>query len=320
MISSRRLACLSLLLTLLVAMPRGGALAQQPGDAAALVERLSQLIGRASLPLTPGVAFDLMFEGEVGPIEPGAEVLFGGQRVGMVSEATPSYDTATGALTVPVTIEIQPGRIAVDGRRAQTAEEVHDAVATLVRRGLRASSERAGLISDQRMIKLALLPDAPATALPAAGVNPAIPTVPGKDGAVEQGIERFVARLEAIPVEQLADEAQKVVAALGSVIGSPEFRAMTNDLMGLPRRLEAKLDPALEGITRAAAAAGGTAEDARRALAQLDGRVGARAPIWGDLQSLMRELNGTARSLRLLLEYLERHPDAIIRGKPGAAP
>ena len=34
-----------------------------------------------------------------------------------------------------------------------------------------------------------------------------------------------------------------------------------------------------------------------------------------ELQNSMRELAETARSLRILADYLERHPEALLRGK-----
>ena len=36
-----------------------------------------------------------------------------------------------------------------------------------------------------------------------------------------------------------------------------------------------------------------------------------------ELRKLLLELNESARSMRLLADYLERHPEALIRGKEG---
>ena len=37
------------------------------------------------------------------------------------------------------------------------------------------------------------------------------------------------------------------------------------------------------------------------------------------LDSTLQEVGGAARALRLLADYLERHPEALIRGKTGEA-
>jgi hypothetical protein len=35
----------------------------------------------------------------------------------------------------------------------------------------------------------------------------------------------------------------------------------------------------------------------------------------GNLQSTLKELTGAARSVRSLADYLDRHPEALIKGK-----
>ncbi len=39
-------------------------------------------------------------------------------------------------------------------------------------------------------------------------------------------------------------------------------------------------------------------------------------PFRQDLSILMQELGAAARSLRVLADYLERHPEALLKGKP----
>jgi paraquat-inducible protein B len=47
----------------------------------------------------------------------------------------------------------------------------------------------------------------------------------------------------------------------------------------------------------------------------LDGRGGGG----GDLAGTLRELKTAARSLRELADYLDRHPDALLRGRSETA-
>ena len=48
--------------------------------------------------------------------------------------------------------------------------------------------------------------------------------------------------------------------------------------------------------------------------------VGAGAPGQVELRNAMQELGRAARSLRLLADFLERHPEALIRGKTPEPP
>lgn len=39
------------------------------------------------------------------------------------------------------------------------------------------------------------------------------------------------------------------------------------------------------------------------------------SPAYQDMRRTMNELSAAARSLRLMMDYLERHPEALIKGK-----
>jgi paraquat-inducible protein B len=58
---------------------------------------------------------------------------------------------------------------------------------------------------------------------------------------------------------------------------------------------------------------------AQGTLASANSLVGPESPVRYDLNALMKELSGAARSIRVFADYLERHPDALLRGKPGFA-
>ena len=66
-----------------------------------------------------------------------------------------------------------------------------------------------------------------------------------------------------------------------------------------------------------------TLEETRRAIASADRMltntdatlVGKDAPVQQDLRDALQEMVHAARSLRVLTDYLERHPEALIRGK-----
>jgi paraquat-inducible protein B len=45
--------------------------------------------------------------------------------------------------------------------------------------------------------------------------------------------------------------------------------------------------------------------------------LGSSASSGTDLPRLIRELTDAARSLRALTDYLEQHPEALIRGRKG---
>jgi len=44
------------------------------------------------------------------------------------------------------------------------------------------------------------------------------------------------------------------------------------------------------------------------------------APLQTDLNNTLLQLSRAAKSVSALVDYLERHPESLIRGKPGDAP
>ena len=63
-----------------------------------------------------------------------------------------------------------------------------------------------------------------------------------------------------------------------------------------------------------------TSDAAQRTLALIQNRAGGNSPASTDLPELMNELSQAARSVRELADYLDRHPDALLRGRKGQAP
>jgi paraquat-inducible protein B len=44
------------------------------------------------------------------------------------------------------------------------------------------------------------------------------------------------------------------------------------------------------------------------------------APLRSDLGATLLQLSQAARSISALVDYLERHPESLLRGKPGDTP
>jgi paraquat-inducible protein B len=77
---------------------------------------------------------------------------------------------------------------------------------------------------------------------------------------------------------------------------------------GAPGRLMVRL----EETTKAAQAA---LIQARRALKDFQGAVGENSTLRYELGNTLEELSAAARSIRVMTDYLERHPEALIHGK-----
>jgi paraquat-inducible protein B len=86
--------------------------------------------------------------------------------------------------------------------------------------------------------------------------------------------------------------------------------ATLNEFRKLARDVDAKVGP----LSKSAIAA---LDTARSALKSIDGLVGKKSPTRADLEKTLKDISGAARSFRLLADYLEQHPDALLKGKGG---
>jgi paraquat-inducible protein B len=179
---------------------------------------------------------------------------------------------------------------------------------------------------------------------------PELPTAATRADDLRVAAEGLLARVKALPLERVVGEAEATVVAVRELVAGDEMRTVlatlvataadlralatgpelrsaiaglggvTAEAEALARRLDARAAPVLDNLEQAARAAAGSADRAGRLVAGLDGTIGPRAPLWANVESLLRELTGTVRALRLLVEYLERRPDALVRGRSAGAP
>jgi paraquat-inducible protein B len=340
-------------MTLLLAA--SGAWAQALPDAAvdALAERLEAAIGRVSPgsePLPEGVPFLVRFAEDVGGLAVGSPVTVKGLRVGTVRDVAVVLDTATATIDVPVVIDVVPERITVDGERPGDEVAVYALAERLVANGLRAVLESAGPLGGSQHVGLAFDPEAVPAVLDRGGRYPEIPTSPSLTERLQATLDGLLARVAALPVEQVVDEAMQALRSMNALLTGPELdrlidavgaagdevtalvtgpevkevlaslAASGRDLQALVGGLQGRLDPSVEALQAAAAGVEAVTRETRAFVAGLDRTVGPRSPLWSELLQISRELAGTSRSLRLLLEYLERHPDALLRGRPETVP
>ena len=103
---------------------------------------------------------------------------------------------------------------------------------------------------------------------------------------------------------------QEAVRSLGSSM------ARLQETIG---RVDANSGPVLASLKTAADAASATLRQAQTTLAAMQRTVGPASALTSDAASLIQELTRAARSIRVFADYLDRHPEALIRGKAGAS-
>jgi paraquat-inducible protein B len=218
-------------------------------------------------------------------------VEIGGVTIGSVTKIDPQFDMKTMAFSVPVTVAVDPRQYGVkfmDVPGGEDSAEFHQQVMTsLVARGLRAQLKTGNLLSGSLFVTLNFVPDAPAATIDWSKVPVELPTQSGKLEAIEDSVASLLKNLDAT-----------VTTTRGT---------MTN-VDGLILSLDKTL-----GTTR------GTLTNADKLLGNAGTLIAPDSTFNAELINLLQQGGGAAKSLRLLADYLERHPEALIRGKTGEA-
>jgi paraquat-inducible protein B len=293
--------------------------------------------------------FVLFFDDSVSGLSIGAPVDFRGVKVGRVTDIKVVLEKEDLSLRIPVFIEFDPGRVRLD----TTENEVKNLVETqgtktflelLINRGMRAQLVMQSLVTGQLGIHLDFFPDKPARLVGAESGYPEIPTV-------ESSLSELAKTVQNIPVAEIADRLLKILDRTQQLVYSPELQetvvsinqsakamhSLLVNLDGQVKPLAANADLTLAETRKTMADASKLARnvDARipQILASLDdtlktvgvamrgankvidGITADNSPVRLELMRTLNEFASAARSFRVLVDYIESHPEALVRGK-----
>ncbi len=296
--------------------------------------------------------FILYFQGDIRGLQVGAPVNFRGVKIGQVESMSIAYERQTGQFRIPVIISIDSRKVGVEGDE-QTRARVLDLQA-LIEQGLRARLNLQSLVTGKLEIDLDLEPDSEIRLVGRHDEYPEIPTVQSSmeklasaleelpleriarrvteildavdqivsDGEIPKTVERFISltrRLDAISQELEQAAPQLLASSQGTLEETRglirELSETTRDTRRLIARTGGQLDTAFANWNATLASGEATFAQVRQTADSADRLVSPEAPLMTELNSALRELTGAARSLRVMADYLERHPEALLRGK-----
>jgi paraquat-inducible protein B len=172
------------------------------------------------------------------------------------------------------------------------------------RQGLRAQLRSGNLLTGQLYVALDYFPDAPKATVDWNAQVPTLPVVASTLPDLEAKISSIVAKLEKLPLEEIGSDVTKVLATLNTTL-----EGATSALKNIDSDLMPPLKSAIEELRQAVGSA-------NLVLANTDATLlGKDAPAQQELRDALQEVAAAARSVRVLADYLDRHPEALIRGK-----
>jgi paraquat-inducible protein B len=256
----------------------------------------------------------LYFDDSLRGLSVGAPVTLLGLAAGEVTDVGFELDPASTELRGRVEFVAYPERLITRLRAAQaslTEDLVDDVQAShaflerlIEQRGLRAQLQSGSLLTGQQYVALEYVPDAPKVSVDWTVPTPVLPTVPSTLPNLEAKVTAILAKVDQIPFAAIGNEIQQVLKTINTTIEDID-RAVDQIDTGVTPELKSSLSE----FRRALASAD-------RVLQNTDANLlGPSAPTQIELTRALQEVTGAARSVRVLADYLERNPGALIRGK-----
>jgi paraquat-inducible protein B len=228
-------------------------------------------------------------------LEVGAPVEFVGVNIGSVVAVDLGYEPRDKSFPVIVTAKVYPRRmgqayevLAAQGK-TESDETLAAFVGTLVNRGLRAQPRSGSLLTGKLYVALDFLPASPRAAFDASIRPLELPTVSGTFQELEAGVGRIVKKVNDLPLEQIAADLHTDLKDLHETLSELHTRALPN--------------------------AEDTLSALHRTLDSADRTLDVESPLQRGLTETLSESRSTLQAVRELADYLDRHPDALLRGR-----
>jgi len=225
------------------------------------------------------VGFVMFFKGTVSGLTVGSPVEFRGVKVGTVSEIMVRYNAKDKSIQIPVFIEIDPSSI----EETDGATDTNRVVMDLIKHGMKATLRLQSLLTGQLAIVLDFYPDKPMNIVGLVPEFLEIPTIPS-------GFDNFREMLQTLPFDEFAENLLSSVEGFDELINSPEI-------------IEAVYNLNL------------TLQDTQETMEMLKIMFKQSAPLRHDISEALDEVTGAAKAFRILMDYIEQHPESLIRGK-----
>jgi paraquat-inducible protein B len=283
--------------------------------------------GRLFADTTP---FVMYFTGSVDGLNVGSPVKFKGVEIGAVTSI--QLDIGEEA-RIPVWIEIDNKKIVAHGAGEWPRDQA--LLKEAVERGLRAQLNSQSIVTGVLFVQLDYHPDTPITLVAPAEVElPEIPTIPTTLEQAQQAAAEIIANLKEVDFEGFGKSLRNAIDGLNATVNSPGLQkalaslpdtlTALNGTLSSVQRLAGNLDertgPLLKSMQQTSERSTQAVEQARATLESVQGLADAGSPLAGQLVGVLEELRGTARSIRLLADYLERNPSALVRGREVTTP
>jgi paraquat-inducible protein B len=273
----------------------------------------------------------MYFDGSVKGLNVGAPVLFQGVPIGSVTSIVLEVDPTNLQLSIPVVIEYEPEKFHAVGGLHNVQRDPRKTIPKLIEKGLRAQLGMQSFITGQLDIEIGFNPNATLCYAPAQVDKVykdyiVIPTC-------KSTTEKLADALQKLDLAALEKHLESTLAGIDRLVNNPDLAASMlalkdtlKDAGKLVTRLDRQVDPLADGVkktvnnfgklaTNVDSRVGGVATGLDTTMSAAKGVLSQDSPLMVELENTLKEIAAMSRSFRQLANYLDQHPEALIRGK-----
>lgn len=221
----------------------------------------------------------MYFDESVKGLNVGSSVVFNGVEIGKVTKIELIGDPQNMTFSVPVYARLTPMR--ETGGIADQIWRRKSMLDLMIEKGLRARLLTQSYLTGQLMIELSMLPNTPVNLKNADRDNrrniPEIPTILSPSGELSKGLQDLPIRRSMEKMERILDSLQKQLPII-----LPALASAAQNLAAVTSKIAPQSDDIVNNLNKA-----------------------------------LYDISDAARSLRNFADYIERHPEALLKGKKG---
>lgn len=290
--------------------------------------------------------FIVVFTESINGLNVGAPIKLYGVQIGHVTEINVERDKQHDITLIPVVFEVDQQKISsyIDTQRNDWGQSEVD---KLINSGLRMQLQFGSLVTGQLFIEALFLPDTEVKFYSKRTDIKEIPSIPSNSDEIQKTLRNVLKGTKSIDIVKLFTNLQKTLANIEKITSSEQTQSTLTalnssmlDLQAILGTLKQDIGPLSNNLnktirhadkllvnldtntkpllddTRQIVATGNNALQAiNTTLNDVKALINDNSPISQGIQKTMQQLTRAASATRNLVDYLERHPNALIFGK-----